>query len=162
MRPPTRSQMNVWRDTVSVSDVTPGDAPGRNKSMSNISVCDLPMGHASEKTVPIGSRLAVSTVLVVAGLLGPALAAEPTVSLTLKDHKFAPSEVTIPADTRVRVLVKNLDATPAEFESDDFRAEKVIPAGKEVTVFVGPLKAGSYEFHDEYHEAESKSRLIVQ
>ena len=101
-------------------------------------------------------------VLVFAGLLGPALAAEPTVSLTLKDHKFAPSEVTIPADTRVRVLVKNLDATPAEFESDDFRAEKVVPAGKEVTVFVGPLKAGSYEFHDEYHEAESKSRLIVQ
>jgi len=108
------------------------------------------------------SRLAVATVFAVVGSFGSALAADPTVSLTLKGHRFVPSEVTIPADTRVRILVKNLDATPAEFESDDFRAEKVIPAGKEVTVMVGPLKAGTYEFHDEYHEAESKSRLIVQ
>jgi hypothetical protein len=106
--------------------------------------------------------LAAATVFAVVGSFGSALAADPTVSLTLKGHRFVPSEVTIPADTRVRILVKNLDATPAEFESDDFRAEKVIPAGKEVTVMVGPLKAGTYEFHDEYHEAESKSRLIVQ
>jgi hypothetical protein len=25
-----------------------------------------------------------------------------------------------------------------------------------------PLKAGTYEFHDEYHEQQSKTQLIVQ
>ena len=91
-----------------------------------------------------------------------AQAADPVFSLTLKDHKFTPAEVTIPANTRVRFLVKNLDATPAEFESDNFKAEKIIPPGKEVTILIGPLKAGTYEFHDEYHEDASKSTLIVK
>ena len=90
------------------------------------------------------------------------LAADESYSLTLKDHKFSPAELTIPAGKKVKVAVKNLDSTPAEFESDDFKAEKVIPAGKEVDVFIGPLKAGTYEFHDEYHEAESKTHLTVK
>ncbi|SEI63621.1 cupredoxin domain-containing protein [Paraburkholderia diazotrophica] len=90
------------------------------------------------------------------------IAAEESYSLTLKDHKFSPAELTIPAGKKVKVTVKNLDSTPAEFESDDFKAEKVIPAGKQVDVFIGPLKAGTYEFHDEYHEAESKTHLTVK
>ncbi len=110
-------------------------------------------------------RLRLAAVLLVtAGFLAgpPARAADAVFSLTLKDHHFTPSEVTIPADTRVRFVVKNLDATPAEFESDDFKAEKVMPAGSETTILIGPLKAGTYEFHDEYHEDASKSRLIVK
>ena len=98
-------------------------------------------------------------------LLAPGQAAtadEPSFSLSLKDHHFTPSELTIPANTRVHLAVKNLDPTPAEFESDDFKAEKVVPAGHEVSLTIGPLKPGTYEFHDEYNEDASKSRLIVK
>ncbi|MCU9952433.1 MULTISPECIES: cupredoxin domain-containing protein [Burkholderia] len=91
-----------------------------------------------------------------------AFAAADDVNLTLKDHKFSPEGVTIPAGKKVKFVVKNLDATPAEFESDDFKAEKVIPAGKSAEILVGPLKAGTYEFHDEYHEAQSKTHLTVK
>jgi plastocyanin len=84
------------------------------------------------------------------------------VTLTLQDHRFTPAEVTIPANTRVEFDVTNQDKTPAEFESDDFKAEKVLPSGAQVKIGIGPLKAGTYEFHDEYNEDESKSRLIVQ
>jgi len=80
----------------------------------------------------------------------------------LKDHHFTPAEITVPANTRVRFHVKNLDATPAEFESDDFKAEKVVPAGQDVVVLIPSLKPGTYEFHDEYHEDASKSVLIVK
>ena len=80
----------------------------------------------------------------------------------MHDHHFSPAEPTIPANTRVRLVVKNLDPTPAEFESDDFKAEKVVPPGREVSLTIGPLKPGSYEFHDEYHEDESKSRLTAK
>jgi len=84
------------------------------------------------------------------------------VALTLKDHKFSPLEPIIPAGKPLRLLIKNLDNTPAEFESDDFTAEKIIPAGGQGVILVAPLKAGKYEFHDEYHEAVSKTFLVVQ
>jgi hypothetical protein len=38
----------------------------------------------------------------------------------------------------------------------------VVPAGREVSLTIGPLKPGTYEFFDEYHEAETKGRLIVK
>src|SRR5690349_21861178 len=63
-----------------------------------------------------------------------AWAADATLALTLKNHKFTPAEPVIPANTKVKVTIKNTDATAAEFESDDFKAEKVIPPGKEATI----------------------------
>jgi hypothetical protein len=85
----------------------------------------------------------------------------PSYTITIKDHAFAPAEVTIPANTRVLLLVKNLDAAPSEFESDDFHREKVVTAGDEIQVFVGPLLAGSYEFFDDFHPA-TRGHLIVK
>ena len=92
----------------------------------------------------------------------PAQAEDASFSLSLKDHRFAPAELTIPANQRVRLVVKNLDPTPAEFEGKGFKAEKVVPAGREVSLSIGPLKPGTYEFFDEYNEAEAKGRLIVK
>jgi hypothetical protein len=94
---------------------------------------------------------------------GPAaLADDATLVLELKDHKFTPANPAVPANTRVKVTVKNLDPTPAEFESQDFDAEKVIPGNGEVTINIGPLDPGSYDFYDEYHEQESTTQLTVQ
>ncbi len=95
--------------------------------------------------------------------LAPAASADDaTLVLELKDHKFSPANPTIPANTRVKVTVKNLDPTPAEFESKDFDAEKVVPGNSQITVNIGPLDAGSYDFFDEYHQQESTTQLTVQ
>jgi heme/copper-type cytochrome/quinol oxidase subunit 2 len=96
-------------------------------------------------------------------LAGPPAAAEdPAFTLTLKDHRFTPTELTVPANVRVKLTIRNQDPTPAEFESHDFKAEKVIAAGREVTLTIGPLKAGSYGYFDDYHEKDAKGRLIAQ
>ena len=78
------------------------------------------------------------------------LAADP-VTLTLKDHHFAPSELRVPAGERFRIEVENKDATPAEFESSDLRVEKIVVPGGKIAVMVGPLKPGIYKFFDDYH-----------
>jgi hypothetical protein len=91
-----------------------------------------------------------------------ALADDPALTLELKDHKFQPASPTIPPNIKVRLTVKNLDPTPAEFESEDLDVEKVIPGNSEITVNIGPLEAGTYEFYDEYHEDESTASLVVQ
>lgn len=81
----------------------------------------------------------------------PAWAAD-SVKLVLKDHRFTPSEVTVPAGQRLAIEVENQDGTPAEFESRDLRVEKVVAPHGRITVAVGPLKPGIYKFVDEYHE----------
>ncbi|HVI52384.1 MAG TPA: cupredoxin domain-containing protein [Candidatus Sulfotelmatobacter sp.] len=82
--------------------------------------------------------------------------------LTIKDHRFTPDSISIPADTKVTVIVSNQDATPEEFDSIPLRREKVVPAGKEVTILLGPLKPGTYAFIGEYHEDTAKGTVVVQ
>jgi plastocyanin len=85
----------------------------------------------------------------------------PEYRITIKDHKFEPAELKIPAGTKVKLIVKNENKAAAEFESNDFHREKIIPAGGEAKVFVGPLKPGEYKFFDEFHEA-TQGKLVVE
>jgi hypothetical protein len=86
-------------------------------------------------------------------LLAAATAAQAAeaVMLTIKNHQFTPSQVSVPAGERFRIEVTNQDATPAEFESADLRVEKIVVPGGKIVVMVGPLKPGNYKFFDDYH-----------
>jgi len=42
-------------------------------------------------------------------------------TLTLKDHRWNPIRLEVPADAKVRILVRNLDPTPEQFESYDLK-----------------------------------------
>ena len=107
----------------------------------------------------ISSFLAIAAFLMSFSMLA---GEEVSFELPLKGNQFTPAVLTIPADKRVKLTIKNLDATPAEFEGRDFKAEKVIPAGGEVSLYIGPLKAGSYSFFDEFHEDQTKGTLLVK
>ena len=95
-------------------------------------------------------------------LLLPGAAQADEYVLQIKDNQFSPATLTIPADQKVRVIVRNLDPTPAEFESFDLRREKVISGGSEAVVFIGPLKPGNYTFFDEFHADTAKGTIIVK
>jgi hypothetical protein len=82
--------------------------------------------------------------------------------LTLKDHKFSPQELVIPANQKVKLTVKNQDSTPAEFESSDLNREKVVGANSEITVFIGPIDAGSYGFVDDFHRDTTTGTIKAQ
>lgn len=92
----------------------------------------------------------------------PAAAEEETYVLSIKNHRFDPVELTIPADRKVKLLVRNLDPTPEEFESLELHREKVVPAGGEVTVYVGPLKAGAYEFFGDFNPQTARGHLVAK
>jgi heme/copper-type cytochrome/quinol oxidase subunit 2 len=83
-------------------------------------------------------------------------------ALTIKDHKFDPAELSVPADERFRLEVENRDTTPAEFESSDLRVEKIVVPGGKITVMVGPLKPGSYKFFDDYHPDTANGVMIAK
>lgn len=86
------------------------------------------------------------------------------VTLTIENHTFSPKELTVPAGQKVKLQIVNKDASPAEFESKPLGREKVIPGKSSATLTIGPLKAGRYEFVEEYHETEpgAQGTIIVQ
>ena len=91
-----------------------------------------------------------------------AAAAAESYSLTIKDHKFDPAELKIPADKAATLVVKNLDATPEEFESKPLRIEKVVPPNSEASFQIRPLKPGRYKFVGEFHEDSAKGEIVVE
>ncbi len=110
------------------------------------------------------SRRAAMPLIVIfllVAVAAPALADDPSFSILLKNNQFVPSEVQIPAGAKVRLVVRNENRTPSEFESTQFHREKIVPSGQEITVFVGPLDPGSYEFFDDFHP-ETRGHLIVK
>jgi plastocyanin len=83
-------------------------------------------------------------------------------SLTIKDHRFEPPELEVPAGKEFTLNVTNEDATAEEFESDDFDAEKVIAGHQSAVIHLGPLDPGRYEFYGEYHEDSAKGALVAK
>ena len=91
-----------------------------------------------------------------------ASAAEPELQLIIKNHRFEPAELKVPAGQRIKLVVHNQDATPEEFESHSLNREKVIPAGAKAAIFIGPLKPGRYAFFGEYNEATAKGAVVAE
>jgi len=83
-------------------------------------------------------------------------------AITIKDHKFSPDRIEIPAGKKVKLVVDNQDATPEEFESHPLKVEKVIPGKSKATIFVGPLKAGEYKFVGEFNEKTAKGVIVAK
>jgi len=90
-----------------------------------------------------------------------ALAAEP-IELTIKDHRFQPDRIEVPAGKPFELLVRNADATPEEFDSHDLHREKVIMGNGQAKIRIGALKPGEYAFVGEFHEDTAKGVIVAK
>jgi plastocyanin len=91
-----------------------------------------------------------------------AAAQDPAYTLTIKDHQFQPSEIDVPAGQKIALIVKNNDSTPEEFESTELRREKVVAGGEQITVYIGPLKPGKYEFFGDFNPKSARGHIIAK
>lgn len=106
-------------------------------------------------------RLVLTVLLILAS--APAFAAElQEFTLTLRNHRFVPSQLTIPANTKVKLIIVNEDSTPEEFESHELNREKIVTGKGKITVYVGPLKPGRYPFFGEFHMDTAQGVLIAK
>jgi len=83
-------------------------------------------------------------------------------SLIIKDHRFQPAEISIPAGKKVKFLVENQDATPEEFESHSLNREKVIAGKSKATIYIGPLAPGRYSLEGEFNPKTAQGVIIAQ
>jgi plastocyanin len=93
---------------------------------------------------------------------GVAVADDAAFKLTIRDHRFEPAELVVPAGQKIKLEIKNLDATPEEFESYELNREKVVPANATAVIFMGPLKPGRYPFFGDFNKDTAKGVLIVK
>jgi plastocyanin len=91
-----------------------------------------------------------------------ASAADNEVSVIIRDHRFEPAEIRVPAGQKIKLVIQNLDATPEEFESHELNREKVIAPGSKANIYIGPLAPGRYPFFGEFHEQTARGAVIAE
>jgi hypothetical protein len=89
-------------------------------------------------------------------------AATPVIEIEIKDHLFHPSEIVIPANTKVKLVIRNLDPTAEEFESYELNREKVISGSSKTVLFIGPLPPGEYPFFGEFYPKTAQGKVLVE
>src|SRR5215831_9003043 len=108
------------------------------------------------------SRLVWLALVLIVTMAPSIVAQEATYTLTIKDHRFQPDEIEIPAGQKIALIIKNNDQTPEEFESTELRREKVVPGGEQITVYIGPLKPGRYEFFGDFNPSTARGHIVVK
>lgn len=86
----------------------------------------------------------------------------PNIEVRLKDHRFSPSEIHVPAGKPVILTIRNEDPTAEEFDSSALKVEKVIAGGTYGTVRLRPLGPGRYPFMGEYHQDSAQGVVVSE
>jgi hypothetical protein len=89
------------------------------------------------------------------------VAATPVIEIKIQDHLFFPEVIEIPANTKVKLLINNLDPTAEEFESYELNREKVISGNRKAIIFIGPLPPGEYPFFGEFYPKTAQGKVVV-
>jgi Cupredoxin-like domain len=82
--------------------------------------------------------------------------------LRYEQGHFVPAQLTVPANTPLRLKVVNAAAQPIEFESFELNRERVVPPGGEITVYLPSLSAGSYNFFDDFNRDATQGTLVAK
>lgn len=84
------------------------------------------------------------------------------VKMTIRDHKFEPSELHVPANMRVTIEITNEDPLAEEFDSPDLQIEKVVAGRSSGMVHLHMLDPGTYKFTGEYHADTAHGVVIAK
>ncbi len=119
--------------------------------------------HGQACRSPRARLRALGWLLATAALLqsAPVQAQNPTYSISIHDNAFDPPELSVPAGQKIELHITNERAAASEFESAELRREKVVTPGQQVTVYVGPLRPGTYEFFDDFNP-QTRGHLIAR
>ena len=88
--------------------------------------------------------------------------AQTAIDVTIKDHRFTPSEIHVKAGQATDLNIRNEDPLAEEFDSTSLKIEKVIAGSKNGTVHLRPLDPGRYPFMGEYHSDTAQGVVIAE
>ena len=86
----------------------------------------------------------------------------PTFQLVIRNTRFEPSTIEVPANTKFRLLIKNEGPGAEEFESVELRKEKVLAPGASSFLIFQPLKPGVYKFFGDFHPETAQGQIVAK
>ena len=95
-------------------------------------------------------------------LVNSAYADSNVINIQIQKGRFSPSEINIAADTKVQLIIENLDDTPEEFESYDLNREVFINPNSKASFYIGPLSPGVYKFEGEFSPQTAQGVVRVK
>jgi hypothetical protein len=105
----------------------------------------------------------LNLMLLAAGTLVMAAPAEDVVvELRFENRKFIPQTLNVPANRPFKIRIVNASKEAIEFESFKINREKVVGPGETATINVPALKAGSYDFYDDFHRDVPEGTIVAK
>lgn len=89
-------------------------------------------------------------------------AAGDSFEIRIRDHRFHPDVVEVPAGRKLTLVVHNDGDDAEEFESTELNREKIVRPGRSIKVFLPPLEPGEYRFFGEFHADTAQGRIIAK
>lgn len=83
-------------------------------------------------------------------------------SVTAKDYSFTPTAIDLRAGKTVTISATNDGAAKHNLTIKDLKVNVDLPPGTTKTATVKGAKAGTYEFHCEYHPTQMKGTVTVK
>ncbi len=93
---------------------------------------------------------------------GPSVVQALIPEIRFTEHRFSPQTLVVPAGQLLQVRVVNSSKERIEFESFDLNREKVIEPGESVTLRLPALRAGRYDFFDDFHDDVPEGVIIAK
>lgn len=112
--------------------------------------------------MPFRISLSAALAVLTLAIASPAAEAAPEpLTLVLKDHRFTPETLSVPAGRKVQIVLVNRDGATDEFDSRDLGVEQLVTPNGQVTFSIGPLKPGTYAFMGEFHSATAQGHVVA-
>jgi heme/copper-type cytochrome/quinol oxidase subunit 2 len=73
-----------------------------------------------------------------------------------------PAQLTLPANTPVRLQVTNAGDSAVEFESFELHRERVVRPGQTITVNIPRLAPGTYQFVDDFSHGATSGEIVAR
>ena len=104
--------------------------------------------------------IALSTMLAAFAMPSTSRAADDYSRLSFQNGRVEPANLTLPANTPVKLQVTNAGDAVIEFESFELNRERVVQPGQTITVNLPPLSPGSYAFVDDFSDGAVKGQIV--
>jgi len=104
----------------------------------------------------------IISLVAASGLAAASGTKESVLEIRFSEHHFTPQTLAVPAGLPLQIVVVNSSKERIEFESFKLNREKVVGPGETITLHLPALRAGRYDFFDDFHADVPEGAIVAK